>query len=205
MNLQDLSIKGFLDKTAGKSPVPGGGSISALNGAIASALTEMLANLTIGKKKYENIESEMKDIVVKMSEIRKYFMHDIDRDSDAYNMVFEAYKMPDNTTEEKSERKEKIQERTKIASLIPMEVAERAFSMLDMISFTTIHGNQNAATDGCVAMMTCRTAILGALLNVRINLKSLEDTDFVNELLKKCEYMEKIATEKELDLINIIK
>lgn len=205
MNLQDLSIKGFLDKTAGKNPVPGGGSISALNGAIASALTEMLANLTIGKKKYEDVEPEMKDVVQKMSELRKYFMHDIDRDSDAYNMVFEAYKMPDVTEDQKSERKEKIQERTKIASLIPLEVAERAFGMLDMISFTTLNGNQNAATDGCVAMMACRTAILGALLNVRINLKSLDDTAFINDLLEKCEHMEKIATEKEQDLLDKIK
>lgn len=100
----------------------------------------------------------------------------------------------------KAVRSEKIQEATKVASLVPMEIAERALEMLDLIAETTRKGNKNAITDGCVAMMTCRTAVLGALLNVRINLGGLKDADFVKELADKCDRIERetIAKEKEI-------
>lgn len=201
MNLQDLSLKQFLAETAGSDPVPGGGSISALNGAIASALTGMLANLTIGKKKYEAVEEQMKRTAVQMAEHRKKFVDDIDRDSDAYNLLFSAYKMPKESDVEKAVRSAKIQEATKIAALVPMEVAERAFEMLDVIADTTRKGNRNAVTDGCVAMMACRTALLGALLNVRINLGGIKDEAFVKNLSERCAEMEKATVAKERELI----
>ncbi len=205
MKLQDLTLKQFLEKTAGNEPVPGGGSISALNGAIASALNEMLANLTIGKKNYVDVEELMKQNATKALELRTRFVDDIDRDSDAYNLVFDAFKLPKETGEQKAFRSEKIQEATKIAALVPMEVAERAFDMLDIIAETTRKGNKNAVTDGCVAMMTCRTAILGALLNVRINLSGLKEETFVNELTDKCNRIEKETLSKEQDLVNWVK
>ncbi len=205
MKLQDLTLKQFLEKTAGNEPVPGGGSISALNGAIASALSEMLANLTIGKKNYVDVEELMKQNATKASELRTRFVEDIDRDSDAYNLVFDAFKLPKETGEQKAFRSEKIQEATKIAALVPMEVAERAFDMLDLIAETTRKGNKNAVTDGCVAMMTCRTAILGALLNVRINLSGLKEEAFVNELNDKCNRIEKETLSKEQHLVNWVK
>ena len=108
MKLQDLNLKEFLAKTAGNDPVPGGGSISALNGAIASALAEMLANLTIGKKKYEEVEEWMKKTALEMAQNQTRFVNDIDRDSDAYNLVFDAFKLPKETDEEKALRSEKI-------------------------------------------------------------------------------------------------
>ncbi|MDD3787432.1 MAG: cyclodeaminase/cyclohydrolase family protein [Petrimonas sp.] len=205
MQLQDLTLKQFLEKTASNEPVPGGGSVSALNGAIASALAEMLANLTIGKKNYVEVAELMKENAAKASELRQYFINDIDRDSAAYNLVFDVFKLPKETDEQKAFRSEKIQEATKIAALVPMEVAERAYTMLDLIAETTRKGNKNAVTDGCVAMMTCRTAILGALLNVRINLGSLNDAAFVKEFAEKCDRIEKetIAKEQELtDWVN---
>ena len=205
MQLQDLTLKQFLEKTAGNEPVPGGGSVSALNGAVASALAEMLANLTIGKKNYVEVEELMKQNAAKASELRKHFINDIDRDSDAYNLVFDAFKFPKETDEQKALRSEKIQEATKVAALVPMEVAERAFDMLDLIAETTRKGNKNAVTDGCVAMMTCRTAILGALLNVRINLGGLKDEVFVKELAEKCDRIEKATLAKEEELVNWVK
>lgn len=205
MNLQDLYLKEFLAKTAGNDPVPGGGSISALNGAIAAALTEMLANLTIGKKKYVDVEDLMKKTAGEMAANQKLFVQDIDRDSDAYNLVFDAFKLPKETDEEKAARSAKIQEATKIAALVPMEVAERAYDMLDVIAETARKGNQNAVTDGCVAMMACRTAVLGALLNVRINLGSIKDEAFVKELSEKCDRIEKETLCKEQELVAWVK
>ena len=159
--LADLTIKGFLAETAGNAPVPGGGSISALNGAIATALTEMVANLTIGKKKYAEVEGQM--------------IRDIDRDSEAYDRVFAAFKLPKETEEEKAERSRVIQDATKQAAMVPMEVAEEIASVMETIIYVAHKGNRNAVTDACVAMMTARTCVLGALLNVRINLTSIKD------------------------------
>ncbi|ULB33954.1 MULTISPECIES: cyclodeaminase/cyclohydrolase family protein [Proteiniphilum] len=200
MRLQDLTLKQFLEKTAGKEPLPGGGSSSALNGAIAAALTEMMANLTIGKKNYADAEAMMKQNLHKASDLRMRFIEDIDRDSDAYNLVISAYKLPKETEEEKEYRTGKIQEATKIASLVPMEVAERASGMLGIIAETVKSGNKNAVTDGCVAMLACRTAILGALLNVRINLRGIRDDKFVSELSLKCDLLEKEAINSEREL-----
>jgi formiminotetrahydrofolate cyclodeaminase len=204
MNLQDLTLKQFLEKTANNEPVPGGGSISALHGAIAAALTEMLANITIGKKNYSAVEETMKLNATKASALRTKFLTDIDRDAEAYNLVFQAFRLPKDTDEQKVLRSEKIQEATKVAALVPMEVAERAFELLDLISETTRKGSKNAITDGCVAMMTCRTAVLGALLNVRINLASIKDERFVKEFSEKCNRIEKETLRKEQELMEFV-
>jgi len=205
MNLQDLTLKQFLEKTANNEPVPGGGSISALHGAIAAALTEMLANITIGKKNYSAVEETMKLNATKASALRTEFLTDIDRDAEAYNLVFQAFRLPKDTDEQKVLRSEKIQEATKVAALVPMEVAERAFELLDLISETTRKGKKNAITDGCVAMMTCRTAVLGALLNVRINLASIKDERFVKELSEKCNRIENETLRKEQELMEFVR
>lgn len=205
MNLQDLTLKQFLEKTANNEPVPGGGSISALHGAVAAALTEMLANITIGKKNYSAVEETMKLNATKASALRTEFLNDIDRDAEAYNLVFQAFRLPKDTDEQKVLRSEKIQEATKVAAMVPMEVAERAFELLDLISETTRKGNKNAITDGCVAMMTCRTAVLGALLNVRINLASIKDERFVKELSEKCNRIEKETLRKEQELTELVR
>ncbi|MDN5296291.1 MAG: methenyltetrahydrofolate cyclohydrolase [Bacteroidota bacterium] len=204
MNLQNLTLKQFLEKTANNEPVPGGGSISALHGAVAAALTEMLANITIGKKNYSAVEETMKLNATKASALRTKFLTDIDRDAEAYNLVFQAFRLPKDTDEQKVLRSEKIQEATKVAALVPMEVAERAFELLDLISETTRKGSKNAITDGCVAMMTCRTAVLGALLNVRINLASIRDERFVKELSEKCNRIEKETLRKEQELMEFV-
>ena len=188
--LKDLKITEFIDKTAGSDPVPGGGSISALCGTISAALTQMVAQLTIGKKKYVEVEEEMKAIAQKAEGILNELIFDIDRDSDAYNMVFDAFKLPKETDEEKAKRSDAIQEATKHAALVPMEVAKKTFSLLPLIQAVVEKGNQNAITDGCVAMMCARTAVLGALLNVRINLGSLKDEAFVTNLATEAKKME---------------
>ena len=205
MTSKDQTIQDFLNQTASNSPVPGGGSISALNGAIATALAEMLANLTIGKKNYTEVEEKMKTTTQEMSHQRTLFFEDIDRDAQAYKLVMDAFKLPKETDEEKANRINQIQDATKQAALIPMEIAQRAFTLLDTIAYTTRSGNKNAVTDGCISMMTCRTAVLGALLNVRINLGSIKDAAFVGELANKCNTMEAEAMKKEQDLYEWVK
>lgn len=205
MTSKDQTIQDFLDQTASNNPVPGGGSISALNGAIATALAEMLANLTIGKKNYTEVEEKMKTTAQEMSQQRTLFYEDIDRDAQAYKLVMDAFKLPKESDEQKANRMNQIQDATKQAALIPMEIAQRAFTLLDTIAYTTHNGNKNAVTDGCISMMACRTAVLGALLNVRINLGSIKDAEFVDELANKCNTMEAEAMKKEQDLYEWVK
>lgn len=203
MRLIEQTVIGFIDSTAGSDPVPGGGSISALAGSISGALAHMVAQLTIGKKKYAEVEEEMKVIAEKAKELQESLLLDIDRDSDAYNVVFDAFKMPKETDEEKAARSAEIQRATKIAASVPMQVAEKSCELIGLIEAVVTKGNQNAITDGCVAMMCCRTAILGALLNVRINLGSLKDEQFVAEAKAKAERLEKIADEAEKRILSL--
>ncbi len=200
--LVNLSVKEFLGKTAGSDPVPGGGSISALNAAIASALTEMVANLTIGKKKYEDKEEQMKKIAASASSYQALFIKDIDADSDAYNKVFDAFKLPKETDEQKAIRSQEIQAATKVAAEVPMEIARKAYAMMEIIEQVAEHGNQNAITDACVSMMTARTAVLGGLLNVRINLSSIKDEAYVASMAQEADRLEKEAIEKEQALLS---
>lgn len=199
--LTELSLQKFIDVTAGSDPVPGGGSISALAGTLSAALTHMVAGLTIGKKKYLEVEDEMKVIAEKTSEIQALLYETIDRDSEAYNVVFDAFKLPKETDEEKKKRSEAIQEATKVAAEVPMEVAEMAFSLIPYIKAVVAKGNQNAVTDGCVAMLCCRTAVLGALLNVRINLGSIKDQDFVKEYETRAKKMEDAISDIEKEIL----
>lgn len=200
-----MTVKGLLDVTAGKNPVPGGGSISALSGSIAAALTEMVAGLTIGKKKYAEVEEQMKQLVERVQQIRQQLILDIDRDSEAYNVVFAAFQMPKETDEEKAARSAQIQEATKIAANVPMEVARRVYSLLSDIEEVVSNGNQNAVTDGCVAMMSARNAIIGALFNVRINLTSIKDEQYVADMTAEADRLEREVIEREAKVIEYTK
>ena len=204
-SLTDLTVKGLLDVTAGKEPVPGGGSISALCGSIAAALTEMVAGLTIGKKKYADVEEQMKQLVERVQKIRQQLLLDVDRDSEAYNVVFAAFQMPKETDEEKAARSAQIQEATKVAANVPMEVARRVYSLLSDIEEVVSNGNQNAVTDGCVAMMSARNAIIGALFNVRINLTSIKDEQFVADMTAEADRLEREVIEREAKVIEYTK
>ena len=204
-SLTDLTVKGLLDITAGKDPVPGGGSISALSGSIAAALTEMVAGLTIGKKKYAEVEEQMKELVERVQKIRQQLILDVDRDSEAYNVVFAAFQMPKETDEEKAARSAQIQEATKIAANVPMEVARRVYSLLSDIEEVVSNGNQNAVTDGCIAMMSARNAIIGALFNVRINLTSIKDEQFVADMTAEADRLEREVIEREAKVIEYTK
>lgn len=202
--LVDLSIKDFLNKVAGNDPVPGGGSIAALNGAMASALAAMVANLTIGKKGYEPHEELMRHISEIAMDEKNALLEYVDRDSQAYDKVFACFKMPKATEEEKALRSAAIQEATKFAAEVPMQVARKAYELMSLIEDVARIGNRNAVTDACVAMMSARSAVLGALMNVRINLGSLKDKEYVARLQAEADELERLACEKEKELLEEI-
>lgn len=203
--LTELTIQEFLAKTAGNDPVPGGGSISALNGAIAAALAEMVTGLTIGRKKYADCEEEMKQLAAHFAQVRQQLVEDVDRDSEAYNRVFAAFKLPKETDEEKAARSAAIQKETKYAAEVPLDVARKVCAILPLLEQIVHKGNQNAITDACVATMCARTAILGALMNVRINLSSLSDAAYVARLEAEAKELEQKAIEMEQQVLNHLK
>ncbi len=204
MKLADLSIKEFLAKTASGSPVPGGGSIAALSAAIAAGLSEMVANLTIGKKGYEATEKQMKVIKKAAADYRNKLIKDIDRDSDAYNDVLAAFRLPKSYELEENFRKQAIQDAFKKASLVPLDVAKNAFKVIELADGVVKHGNKNAVTDGAVAVMMARTAVLSALYNVKINLASIKDMDFVKRIRKEVANLESEIKNKERKMLSFL-
>lgn len=198
--LADKNLKEFLKETASNSPVPGGGSVAALSAGLAAALTAMVANLTIGKKGYEELEEEMTVIAKEAEKYKDLFIEYIDKDSDAFNQVMDAFKLPKETEEEKEIRKNKIQEALKNAALVPLEVARTALKIMDIVEKVVVKGNKNAVTDGAVAAMMARTATLSALYNVKINLGSIKDAEFVEKTQKEVRQIEEdvVRLEKEI-------
>ncbi|SHI59114.1 cyclodeaminase/cyclohydrolase family protein [Lutispora thermophila] len=198
--LADKTVKEFLQETASSAPVPGGGSVAALSAGLAAALTAMVANLTIGKKGYEGLEEEMERIAKEAEQYRDKFIEYIDKDSESFNQVMAAFKLPKETEEEKEIRKEMIQRSYKTAALVPLEVARNGLKIMDIIEIVVVKGNKNAVTDGAVAAMMARTATLSALYNVKINLGSIKDTEFVEKVSKEVVEIEEkvVKVEKEI-------
>ena len=199
--LTELTVKEFINKVISNDPVPGGGSVSALNGALAGALSAMVANLTVGRKKYVEVNDLMQELAARFEQLSQRLIEDVDRDSDAYNRVFAAFKLPKETDEEKQIRSEAIQRETKYAAQVPMEVARAVHDVLPLIDTVARKGNSNAVTDACVSMMCARTAVLGALLNVRINLTSIKDEAFVQSMGEEADAIEKDTILQEQALL----
>ncbi len=181
MKLTELTIENFTAATQSGEPVPGGGSISALCGALSAALGEMVGRLTVGKKKYADVQPIMEDAIEKLQSITPKMLEAVDLDSQAYDAVFNAYKLPKETDEEKSIRSEAIQTAMKGAATVPLTVAKTIGDILPTLLLLAQSGNQNAITDAYVATLCARTAILGASANVRINLTSIKDKTFVDQ------------------------
>lgn len=203
--LKDLSITEFLQQTASAEPLPGGGCTAALNAALAAGLTEMVANLTIGRKEFQTVEDDMKKIVQAAANLRQKLENDIDNDAQAYQAVLAAFKLPKQTDDEKKQRSDAIQLAFKSAAKVPMSVARDALIIMDLASRAIARGNPNAVTDVAVAVLAARTAALAAAYNVKINLGAVKDSDFVEELSREVEDLEKKAIRKEKEILAHIK
>ncbi len=198
--LKDLTITEFLERTASAEPLPGGGCTAALNAALAASLTEMVANLTIGRKEFQAVEDDMQEIAQAAADLRTKLQDDIDNDAQAYQAVLAAFKLPKNTDDEKKQRSNAIQEAFKTAATVPLVVARDAFKIMDLAARAIKDGNPNAVTDGAVGVLAARAAALAATYNVKINLSAIKDTAFVAELTREIEELEQqvIAKEKEI-------
>jgi formiminotetrahydrofolate cyclodeaminase len=203
--LADLSIRGYLAKTASGEPVPGGGSSAALNAALAAALTEMVAQLTIGRKNFAGVDAEMQAVGKKASSLRQKLILDIDRDSAAYAQVLEAFQMPKATEAQKAERTRAVQEAFKQAALVPLEVARDAVALMDLGRIVIAKGNPNAASDGAAGVLAARMAARTAVFNVKINLGSIKDEKFVSALSSEADQLSVEADAKEKEILGLLK
>ncbi len=188
--MKNMTLEQFANVVASNEPVPGGGSVAAVCGMLSAALSEMVANLTIGKKKYVEHEKEMFEIKEKASQLKSKLMDYIEKDSNAYNTVMDAYRLPKETPEEKEIRKLAIEEGSKLAAAIPLEVAYTSYEIMHLAEAVVLRGNSNAITDALVAAMLTRTAVLSALLNVRVNLSSISDEEFTVRYKEKSDLLE---------------
>ena len=172
---QDLTPTAFLEATAAGGATPGGGAVAALAGALSAALAAMAARLTIGKKKYAEVEPEMNDIAARADAIRAALTGAIDADSVAFEAVMAAMKLPKDTDAQKHTRDAAIQAATQRAIDVPMSVARACVDVLEMAGAVAARGNVNAASDAATAVHMARAAIESAGMNVRVNTAGLED------------------------------
>lgn len=200
--MKEMSIEAFAQQTASNDPVPGGGSISAMAGAMAAALAEMVAGLTIGKKKYTDVEEEMKASIPVMRKIQEQLLVDIKRDSESFDLYMQALGLPKDTAKEKESRSQAMQNGLKEAVKVPLSVAKAAYEILPVAEKMVLKGNHTAVTDGLVATMMARTAVLGALFNVKINLESIKDEEFTTAISKEVKELETKAAVYEKQILN---
>ena len=185
--MTSLSVTDFLDVIASPSPAPGGGSVSALAATLGSALTSMVCRLTIGKKKYADVQGEMEKVLKQSEELRAQFKAIIDEDTAAYNKVMAAYGLPKDTEEQKSKRTTEIQEAMKTATFVPFKLMELCGEAIKLVKIVAEQGNQSAISDAGVAVLMLQAGYEGAALNVKINLGSISDAGFVAQTKIKVE------------------
>ena len=193
--VESMTIQEFLDVLSSKEPVPGGGGASALAGALGNALGQMVANLTIGKKKYALVEDEIKELAERMKGIQGQFTALADQDAKVFAPLAKCYSLPSGTEEEKAYKAEVMEARLLEASLVPMEIMEKAWEMLEIMDILADKGSRMAVSDVGVGVQFIRTALLGAVMNVYINTKSMKNREKAEEMNEKAERLIKEGTE----------
>jgi len=194
--LVGLSVRAFADEVSMDSPAPGGGSVAALCGALGAGLSAMVANLTVGKKGYEKVFGDLKRAAVAAQVLKDDFLRFVDEDTGAFNRVMDAFRMPKATGEQIRERDAAVEEASKGATLVPLEVLKRSVNLLRLAKEVAKKGNKNSVSDAGVAGLAAQAAADGAFYNIRINLAGLKDAAFkkatareADELRKKAEQL----------------
>jgi len=185
--IKEKSIQIFLDELASKASTPGGGSAAAIIGAMGAALISMVANFTVGKKGYEDVDAESQDILNKAEELRNQLTDMIEADIDVFNRVMSAYGMPKETDEEKATRSEKIQAALKEATDVPLACAKAAAEVIKLSKPIAEKGNKNVISDAGVAVLAGQAALRSAALNVYINIGGIKDEEFANDRQRQLE------------------
>ena len=189
MGFSTVACYEFVEVLASKAPVPGGGGASALVGAVGTALGNMVGSLTVGKKKYADVEEEMWELKGKADALQKELLALIERDAEVFEPLSKAYGMPRETEEEKAEKARVMEIVLKDACSVPMEIMEKCCEALDLIKEFAARGSALAISDAGVGAVFCKAALQGASLNVYINTKSMKNREYAEELNTKADAM----------------
>lgn len=188
MNLSK-TLDEYFNELSSNSPTPGGGNVSAMLGALASGLGTMVCNLTIGKKKYAEVEQEMIFIKEKLEEYKKIFLQLAEEDNLAFNKVMDAMKLPKESESDKLKRSQAIEDATIGAADIPSKVLKTAKELLPLIRTIIDKGNTNSLSDAGVAATLITASSQGAYLNVLINCKSMTNQVFAEEIKNRSQIL----------------
>lgn len=202
--LVDLTCTGFCEETASESPAPGGGSVSAMMGAMAASLGTMVANLTGGKAAYDDEWEKFSDIAVKGQAIKDELLRLVDEDTNAFNKIMNAFGLPKKTDADKAARSAAIQEATKFATEVPFHTMEKAYEAFEVCRAMVEWGNPASVTDGGVGALAARSAVMGAHLNVKINASSLKDEAFKADILARAAKIEADALAAEAEIVKMV-
>jgi glutamate formiminotransferase / formiminotetrahydrofolate cyclodeaminase len=200
-SLAKMNLREFCNETLSDSPAPGGGSVAALMGALGASLGGMVANLSAGKRGWDDKLEYFSDWAVKAQQLKDELLSLVDEDTAAFNKVMDAFALPRESAEEKAARSRAIQEATKYAAEVPLKVMETASNSYELLSEMADKGNPASISDAGVGALATRACIEGAALNVRINLGQLKDEKFKADVQER---VQKISADAEAQLKTII-
>lgn len=199
--LTDMTCAEFADETASESPAPGGGSISAYMGALAAALGTMVANLSAHKAGWDERWKEFSDQADRGQELLSRLLHLVDEDTEAFNRIMDAFKLPKSTPEEKEARKQAIEAATLYATQVPLQTMEAAVETFPLLESMARTGNPASVSDAGVGALAARSAVLGAQLNVRINAAGLADRAEADRLTTRAAEIAALAISSEAKVL----
>jgi glutamate formiminotransferase/formiminotetrahydrofolate cyclodeaminase len=202
-HLVDYTLAAFADETSSESPAPGGGSISAYVGALGASLGTMVANLSSHKKGWDDRWQEFSAVAAKGQQLKTQLLNLVDEDTNAFNAIMAAFSLPKATDEQKSIRKNAIEEATKFAIEVPLNVMKRSFESFALIQQMAENGNPNSVSDAGVGALCTRAAVYGAYLNVIINASGLSDQNFGAKKIEEARNILNAAIEKEKEILKI--
>ena len=202
--LVDMSLTDFADETSSESPAPGGGSIAAYCGALGVALGTMVANLSAHKRGWDDRWEEFSLWAEKGREYQEKLMYLVDEDTNAFNKIMDAVRMPKNSDEEKGKRAKAMNDATKYAIEIPFEVMKTCYESMEVMKAMAEIGNPNSISDAGVGALCARAGAIGAFMNVKINCADFEDQGFVNDVMSKGEEIQNKVVDLEKEIIELV-
>ena len=186
----------FVRRLASADPTPGGGGASALAGALGTALGSMVGNLTLGKKKYEDVQGDIKIILVKAETLQNELLALVEKDAEVFEPLSRAYGLPKNTEEEKKKKNEIMEAALKLACSVPVEIMEKALEAIELHEELAAKGSRIAISDVGVGVQLSKAALMGASLNVFINTKLMKDRKYAEQINEKADGMLRKGMEK---------
>jgi glutamate formiminotransferase/formiminotetrahydrofolate cyclodeaminase len=181
--LANLPVACFIENVAAKSPAPGGGSVAALSGALGAGLGAMVCRLTIGKKKYKDVEAELRVAEEKLAPLVEHLRDLVDEDTFAFNEVMAAFDLPQDNDAQRASRQAAVEKATLVAAAVPFRVMQAAEEALTALTVVAEKGNLNSVSDAGVAALSLSTCFHGARMNVEINVKDLSASPQKDEMV----------------------